>query len=105
MATYLKVKNNVVTKAIVADASFISTYIDGEAGRWVEVADSTEYGIGWRYENDTLTPAKPYATWTWDSTDSQWVAPVSKPNTDNADDFVSWNDDTQQWDVTARVSE
>lgn len=105
MSTYVKVKNGIVVKAIEADSSFISSYSDGEAGKWVQILADTSYGVGWKYKNNAFTPPRPYSSWIWNDSDSTWEAPVAKPSTDNDDDFLSWNDDTQQWDIEVRDSD
>jgi hypothetical protein len=106
MAVYVKIKNSIVVNSIVADADFISSYSDNEPGKWIEVTEETDYGMGWRYNSNTqeFRSPKPYATWTWNSDENVWQSPVEKPTTPNDDDEIIWNDDTQQWDVIPRIT-
>ena len=42
MAIYVKLKNNIVIKALEADADFIATYQDGEPGKSENSGNSDE---------------------------------------------------------------
>lgn len=107
MATYVKLNNNIVTKACIADADFVSTYQDGEPGKWIEVSDSVNYSIGDTYipSSNKFKPPRPFSSWVWNVDNWSWESTVELPTTDNDDDEISWNDDTQQWVVTSRVAE
>jgi len=62
---------------------------------WVMVKDThNTFGIGHTYleDEDVFKPKKPFDTWTYNSTDNVWEAPVARE--DNQD---YWNDATQSW--------
>jgi hypothetical protein len=62
-------------------------------------------GVGFKYDQtrDAFIPPKPFNSWTLDETTCRWKAPVVKPElteeqiTNN--NYYSWNEDTQQWDL------
>ena len=107
MAIYVKLKNNIVIKALDADADFIATYQDGEPGNWIEVSNNVTYSIGDTYipSSNKFKPARPFSSWVWNVDNWAWESTIEQPTTENDDDEISWNDDTQQWIVTSRVTE
>ena len=45
MAHFAKVKNGIVTNVIVADQDFVDSYIDHEAGKWLQTSYNTIGGV------------------------------------------------------------
>lgn len=122
MAHYAKVKNNIVTKVIVADEDFINSYVDGEVGVWVQTSYNTHggvhyipnsnpptasedqskalrknyAGIGFHYDGTGFYEPQPYPSWTLNETTYLWEAPVARPDNDNN---YEWNEENQTWDA------
>ena len=92
MANYAKVINNVVTKVIVADADYINSLVENEAGFWVE---SDKAGIGYSYDGTGFYAPKPFDSWTLNTTTYIWEPPVAYP--DDGEPY-EWNEATQSWD-------
>lgn len=112
MAHFAKVESGIVKKVIVAEQDFVDTYIDNEAGEWVQTSYNTYAGqhklddtpfrknyaiVGGTYDatKDAFIPPKQYESWTLNEDSCQWEAPVAYPNDGN--DY-SWNESDQQWD-------
>ncbi len=61
--------------------------------------------IGYIYDEDrdAFIPVKPYASWVLNDNTCQWEAPVVKPELTqeqiNNNNYYSWNEETQQWDL------
>ena len=62
-------------------------------------------GIGYTYDEDrdAFIQPKPYNSWVLNETTCLWEAPVVKPELtqeqiDN-ENYYSWNEETQQWDL------
>ena len=93
MANYAKVVDNIVTKVIVAEASFFDTFVDDSPGIWIE---SSSAAVGYTYDaaRSTFVPAKLYASWTLDESTNEWTAPTAYP--DDGKVYV-WNEDTTNW--------
>lgn len=45
MAHYAKVKDGIVTQVIVAEPEFFDTFVDDDAGRWVETSFNMKGGV------------------------------------------------------------
>ena len=61
-------------------------------------------GIGYTYDEDrdAFIPPKPYASWVLNETTCLWEAPVIKPELTQEqinNNYYSWNEETQQWDL------
>ena len=107
MAYYAKILNGKVVDGIKAESDFFDTFVDSTPGNWLETfknADgtvSTRYnyaGVGFTYDEDAdafISP-QPYPSWTLNTTNYQWEAPVAYP-TDGAS--YLWNEETQSWDA------
>ena len=111
MAHYAKVVSNIVTKVIVAEASFFDTFVDSSPGEWVQTSYNTlggvhltggtplrkNYaGVGYTYDKtrDAFIAAKPYASWTLVEDTCRWKAQTAMP--DDGKDYT-WNEDTTSW--------
>ena len=111
MAHYAKVNKGIVSRVIVADADFFTTYIDSEPGKWVETSYNTYGGahnlggtplrknfaaIGYIYDKtrDAFYTPKPYSSWVLDEATCLWKAPVTYP--DDGKDYT-WNEATTNW--------
>ena len=120
MAHFAKVVNGVVEKVIVAEQSFIDSFIDNTPGEWIQTSYNTHGGI--HYEPNSQTPREdqsgalrynyagegylydaeadafyepqPFPSWTLNTSTYMWEAPVAYP-TDGQK--YSWNEETQQW--------
>jgi len=69
-------------------------------------------GVGYTYDQtrDAFIPPKPYDSWILNETTCLWEAPVSQPELTNEQQsqnnskthnwYYSWNEETQQWDLT-----
>jgi hypothetical protein len=113
MAHFAKVKNGIVTNVIVADQDFVDSYIDHEAGRWIQTSYNTIGGvhteggtplrknfasIGGVYdaERDAFYLQQPYPSWTLNEDTCLWNPPVAYPDDGN---IYIWNEETQAWDL------
>jgi hypothetical protein len=94
MANYAKVINNVVTKVIVADADYINSLVENEAGFWVE---SDKAGIGYSYDEPNFYPPQPFNSWTLNTDTYTWESPLDYP-TDG--EVYTWNESAYQADNT-----
>lgn len=45
---------------------------------------------------DEFRPAKPYSSWTWNSTSYEWEAPTAKPTNPEPDYYV-WDEASTSW--------
>ena len=112
MAHFAKVKNGIVTNVIVADQDFVDSYIDHEAGKWLQTSYNTIGGvhteggtplrkncasIGGVYdaERDAFYLQQPYSSWTLDEDTCLWNPPVTRPNDEKR---YKWNETDKQWD-------
>jgi len=113
MAHYAKVNAGIVEKIIVAEQDFIDSYIDNEAGQWIQTSYNTHGGvhklgatpfrknfaqIGGTYDKtrDAFIPIKPFNSWVLNETTCRWEAPVAYPTDGN---IYNWNEETQAWDL------
>ena len=119
MGHFAKVVDGIVTKVIVAEADFFNTFVDSSPGEWIQTSYNTRgnvhygsdgspdggealrgnyAGIGYVYDrnNDVFYPAQPYASWTLNTTNWTWEAPVAYP-TDGR--LYTWNETTLSWVV------
>ena len=126
MAHYAKVKNDIVTQVIVAEAEFFETFVDTEPGKWVQTSYNTRGGV--HYEPNSDTPSsdqskalrknyagigfvydsdkdafyepQPYPSWTLNDTTCIWESPIAKPDDTSAyywDESVYQADNTKGW--------
>ena len=111
MAHFAKVVDGIVTQVIVAEADFFDTFVDTEAGEWIQTSYNTRggvhingetplrknyAGVGYTYdrERDAFYEPQPYASWTLNGTTCQWEPPVAMPNDGN---LYLWNEETLSW--------
>jgi hypothetical protein len=111
MAHYAKVVNNIVTKVIVAEASFFDTFVDSSPGKWIQTSYNTyggvhsdggtplrkNYaGIGFTYDakKDAFIAPQPYSSWALNDTTCLWEAPTAYPDDGKRYD---WDEDTTSW--------
>tara|TARA_B100000925_G_C21667446_1_gene328278 strand:- start:66 stop:467 length:402 start_codon:yes stop_codon:yes gene_type:complete len=126
MAHYAKVKNDIVTQVIVAEAEFFETFVDTEPGKWVQTSYNTRGGV--HYEPNSDTPSsdqskalrknyagigfvydsdkdafyepQPYPSWTLNDTTCIWESPITKPDDTSGyywDESVYQADNTKGW--------
>ena len=126
MAHYAKVKNDIVTQVIVAEAEFFKTFVDTEPGKWVQTSYNTRGGV--HYEPNSNTPSsdqskalrknyagigfvydsdkdafyepQPYPSWTLNDTTCIWESPITKPDDTRGyywDESVYQADNTKGW--------
>jgi hypothetical protein len=50
--------------------------------------------IGGTYDGTKFWAISPFSSWVKDEETNEWVAPISKPDTDN---FYVWNEETLSW--------
>jgi hypothetical protein len=112
MAHYAKVNAGIVEKIIVAEQDFIDSYIDNEAGKWIQTSYNTignkhrlggtpfrknyaQVGGSYDKERNAFIPIKPFNSWILNETTCRWEAPVAYPDDGKV---YSWNETDQQWD-------
>jgi len=103
MAHFAKVKNKIVTKVIVAEQDFFNSFVDNEAGEWIETfkdrSQRKNYAsVGYTYDKDkdAFIPPKPYPSFILNEDTCIWEAPIPYPS-DNL--FYKWNEETTSWDL------
>lgn len=105
MGYYAKVLNGMVTQVIVADAEFMSAFVDETPGQWIETDKNASLGqglrknfagIGFQYnaEKDAFIPPKPFNSWVLDENKFIWNAPVTYP--DDGKNY-RWDENNQSW--------
>lgn len=110
MSHFAKVVNGTVTKIIVAEPEFFSTFTDDSPGQWIQTSYNTRSGhhpelrplrknyagIGYTYDadRDAFIPPKPYASWILNEDTCLWDPPVAMPEDGKA--YV-WHEQTTQW--------
>ena len=108
MAYYAFVKEERVTKVIVAEASFFVNRVETEPGEWIQTyTDGTRKhfaGKGSVYDKskDAFYDPQPYASWTLNATTCIWEPPVACPSVSEGETKVyGWNEATTNWvDIT-----
>ena len=112
MSHFAKVKNNIVTEVIVAEAEFFDTFVDTSPGEWIQTSYNTiggehllggtplrkNYaGIGFTYDatKDAFIPPQEFDSWTLNESTCLWEPPVAYPS-DGKD--YRWNETTTAWD-------
>jgi len=113
MAHFAKVKQGIVVKVIVAEASFFDNFVDDSPGKWIQTSYNTTggihslggtplrknyAGIGYTYDEtrDAFIPPQPFDSWVLDEQSCLWEAPVAMP--DDGQKY-SWNEETTSWDL------
>ena len=105
MAIFAKIESDIVVQVINAD----QTFIDTQAGTWVEAKVDSEIekenaGIGFTYDSakNVFTPPQPYPSWTLEESTSEWKPPIAEPdpNPDADGRWLEWNEELYQSDNT-----
>lgn len=100
-------ENNIVIRVLVVDNSqehrgqeFLANDV-GLGGTWIQTSYNRNFrgnfaGIGYVYDPDldAFYIPQPYPSWTLDTNNWIWVAPVAYPNDGLPYD---WDEDSQQW--------
>ena len=114
MSHFAKVKNNIVTEVIVAEAEFFDTFVDLSPGEWIQTSYNTiggehtlggtplrkNYaGIGFTYDKtrDAFIPPNEFDSWTLNESTCLWEPPVAHPTDGNT---YRWDEDTTNWILT-----
>ena len=121
MAHYAKIVDGIVTNVIVAEAEFFDTFVETNAGEWIqtsyntrggkhyepnsntESADQTKAlrknfaGIGHHYDGVGFYAPQPFNSWTKNETTYLWEAPLAYPTDGSA---YRWDEDAYQADNT-----
>ena len=134
MAHFAKLdSNNVVTQVIVVSNDDCTDPHTGEedevlgiafckkllGGNWKQTSYNNSMrgnyaGIGYKYHTNVATlgvgstdvflPAQPYASWTIDTTEAEWKAPITQPTLTaeqvSAGSYYSWDESAYQADNT-----
>ena len=130
MAHYAKVLNGKVVNVIVAEEDFFDTFVDDSPGTWIQTSYNTHGGVhyvrnedgtlgdasddqskalrynyafigAWYdYENEAFYNLQPYPSWTLNTTNYTWEAPVAYPSDADAQDYT-WNEETRTWDAVS----
>ena len=118
MAHFAKVHNGIVTKVIVAEPEFISSYREIEPGDWIQTSYNTRRGIHYQADGtpsldqskalrknfacvgmiydkelDAFYYPQPYPSFTLDEQTGSWIPPIPKPN--NPDCY--WDENSLSW--------
>ena len=112
------VRNNTVTRVIVADQEFIDSGAVGNANNWIQTSYNTKGGIhygpnfaapdggvalrknyagvGYTYDatRDAFYAPQPFASWVLDDDTCQWEAPTAYPDDDK---MYDWDEDNLEW--------
>ena len=113
MAHYALVDQGIVKQIIVAEQSFIDTYIHDSPGIFVKTSYNTHEGqhlngetplrynyagIGFIYDSeaDAFYEPQPYPSWTLNTSTYQWQPPTAYPEDGN---MYMWNEDTTSWNA------
>jgi hypothetical protein len=102
MAHFAKIEDGIVTQVIVADQEFIDSGTVGDPSQWIQTSYNsnirkTYAGIGYLYneELDIFIGPKPFESWSLDTENGTWKAPVDKP--DDNKNYI-WNEDSFSWE-------
>ena len=112
MSHFAKVKDNIVTEVIVAEAEFFDTFVDETPGEWIQTSYNTfggehllggtplrkNYaGIGFTYDatKDAFIPPQEFDSWTLNETTCLWEPPTAYPNDGK---MYKWNETTTAWE-------
>ena len=123
MAHFAKVVNGVVEKVIVAEQSFIDSFVDSTPGTWLQTSYNTYGGV--HYQPNSSTPSEdqsqalrynfagvgylynsdadafyqpqPFPSWTLNTSTYLWDAPVEYPTDGQKYD---WNEEIQNWELS-----
>ncbi len=119
MAHYAKVVDGTVVQVIVADESFINTYVDGSPGDWIQTSYNTRggkhyapdsitedsgtpirynfAGVGMVYDRDkdAFYWPQPYPSWTLNENSCVWEPPTPVPDDSK---LWTWNESSKSWE-------
>lgn len=105
MAVYAKIKQGTVIDAIVADADFMSKFVDTSPGTWILVPSNQNCCIGGFYdaERNLFSPKPLFESWTWNKETNEFEPPIPMP-TDELEDqnFYQWDEQNQKWNLIKR---
>ncbi len=126
MGHFAKVVSGIVTKVIVAEASFFDNFVDSSPGSWIQTSYNTRggihyeansnnasedqskalrgnyAGIGYTYDStlDAFYSPQPFTSWNLNTGSYTWEAPVAYPTGDATGSYsgsYEWNEDTTNW--------
>ena len=106
------ISNNVITDSNGVEQETLGIDFLTELTNW-PIWKQTSYNnnfrknhasIGYTYDEDrdAFIPSKPYVSWVLNDNTCQWEAPVVKPELTQEqinNNYYSWNEETQQWDL------
>jgi len=106
MGYFVKVENNIVTKVVMAEQSYIDSGAEGDPSLWKlsegncfpDYKRENDLGVGFSYDpatNRFIAP-QPYPSWTYDNVTNQWSAPVAYPMDGQK---YEWNELSQSWQL------
>ena len=103
MSHFAEIDNNgVVQRVIVAEQDFINSGSVGDAFRWIQTSDNSNFrkkfaGVGFTYDkvSDVFIAPQPYPSWTLDE-NHDWQPPTPRP-----DGYFNWDEDTLSWKAGA----
>lgn len=98
-------ENNTVIRVLKTDNDYPNEgydwLIETFGGRWVQTSYMAAFrknfaGIGCKYdeERDAFIMPKPFESWVLDEGTCQWIAPISKPDTEK---LYNWDEETTTW--------
>ena len=109
MAHYAKIKDNIVVEVIVADESVINSF--DNPNEWIQTSYNTHGGVHsnggtplrknyatiggiYDFNLDAFMLAKPYPSWTLDTSTCFWEAPVTRPDSES---IHRWDETSLTW--------
>jgi hypothetical protein len=97
MTYFAKVHEGKVTKVIVAEQSFIDSYVDPAPGRWINT-NNRKVSVGDNYDpiRERFVPQKPLPSWVLNESDLQWYPPKAYPS--EGGPYV-WVEDQLDWQL------
>jgi len=112
------VRNNTVTRVIVADQEFIDSGAVGNANNWIQTSYNTRggvhyapnsntpdggvalrknyAGVGYTYDatKDAFYAPQPYPSWILDDATCRWEPPTVYPDDDK---MYTWDEENTEW--------
>lgn len=104
MSHYAKVLDGKVVQVKVADADYMSSFVDTSPGEWIETFEDGSQrgnyaGVGMIYdrENDVFYKESVYPSWTLNTDIWAYEPPVALPDDASDDNLYRWDEDTTSW--------
>ena len=103
MSKYALVKDgkvvNVISGNNLSEDILASLKTDHSVDNIFLVEDEVTVRIDDTYDGTDFIPPKPFTSWTWNSTNKEWEAPIPAPTTGPKGSYAEWNESTGSWDI------